>query len=93
MTFKFTVLNQTDHTGGNEALWFKNGRWIMSNRANLGQDTDYNGLHSAKTNASCPNSPGLEWKYWDNDKIFLDDKFIDAGSDIKVIPDLEPEKE
>ena len=26
-------------------------------------------------------------------KIFLDDKFIDAGSDIKVTPDLDPEKE
>ena len=63
------------------AIWFEGSTWKMSYSSNLGTGTS--GIHS-KSASSCPESDGIEWMYRNSDAK----KWLDAGSDAKVTPNL-----
>ena len=50
---------------GTNALWFTSGRWRIGKKSDLGTTTS--GVRST-TSPLCPESVGLNWKYWDGEE-------------------------
>ena len=61
--------------GGSYALWFKNGKWMVGDKSDLGDTTGY--LHSTNS-LVCPESVAMDWKYWDGEE------FLDAQGNAKM---------
>ena len=57
------------------ALWFSQGEWRIGDKSDLGTTTQY--LHSTNS-PPCPESVGLNWKYWDGGE------WLDAHGNAKI---------
>ena len=53
------------NTEGTKALWFKDSMWIVGEKSDIGTTTG--GLKSTNS-SSCPESVGMDWKYWDGEE-------------------------
>ena len=67
-------------TVGGNAIWFKNGKWRIGSKGDIGTTTQ--SLLSTGTTLSCPESEAIYWNYYSNSQ------WIDAGQDVVISPYL-----